>query len=1303
MKKFLSLVLALAMAMSLVVVNTSAKEFTDDEDITYDEAVAVISEIGVVDGYTDGNFNPTNGLTRGAAAKIICNLILGPTTAAELHADTAPFSDVSINNEFAGYIAYCAKEGIISGYADGAFRPANPISGYADGAFRPANPLTGYAFMKMLLGALGYDANYEQYVGSNWSVNVAKQAIGIGLNKGLVEEFNGVDYVTREEAALYAFNTLKATMVDYENKITANVNGAEVTISNTSAKPVTWSEGINEDFPKLVRNDDSDDFMRPANNWVYDKTDIGTYARYDLLVESYTTEVTGKDVYDLLKSGVINDNSLESYLDGDDNTITTANLVRSNNNALNGTGDGVVTEVYLDTDKELITIVSINTYLAQATADYNESKEYAPLNVYLSDANGRNYNVDVEQVKNVVDVTEDTYYQVNVSYKDNATIGEVKVINPVEILEDSTVTKFSSSNSGLGTGRVTKLTTGGEEYKRNVKAFYDDDILDEYDAALLTDATYNVYVDANGYFLGVDLFEGTKNYVFITGYDLSGSNIAVKTADAAGIFLDGTMSNIKVNIKETNDNIADATGHNAAYFDSWSAANATSELNQWYTYTVDASGNYTLKPVVRMTWTKYATGVDQVIRTDNLSIQDNQGNGDRVYGEDATVFITVDTGDVSDTTFRGITDVEGVYTGVQEVEIEIDTTSADALRMGQIFTVYDSDWYVVGAVVLGEAVGADDNLAYILSGAKSEEKKDDTYYWEFDAVMGGQIQTFTAKSKYQSTIQALRPGTVQELRFDGDYVTTIKTLDADDLYINNAAQIDGESVYQMTGLTAGINTLNLQGRTMYITAGRNDVGLALASDAKAVVIQDENNKLDVKTEFSSVGAAIAHLADPDNNTSNGTQYAGNIYAVLDSNGVAQWVVFDSSTALNTGSQAGSGSGSGAQYSYNAWTDVFGQVHATVNYARPAYVPATDNVTVSFDIYADGQYVGRQNTVSMGAGVDQFVYPAGGFGSGVVVQSGAKIELRNVTFMPTEVYTKFVDASGAAVTVDTGSTPTVSTSTAEQVWFGLSAYTTGGTYVVNGTTTTPAPTGTAANAGGQKTVAVKAAGNDFVTVVFTGLTAAPVTHTVTGLTATQFSAINSTINSTNYPADYDNTVTVTATPNTSVADGATVTFTATVTGGYTDAQAYRVVIEKAGISGVVFPGVGNNILTGTKVVTDDVTITAADVKITPVAFTKLIGVTWTKDSVTLSFDGVVNVAANALTEASFADTNATMNSTKTASSVTSVTYTVTGGFLAAGDTLTLDLSKLTHTTYGGDVVSTDGTNVTLVTGGTVTLS
>ena len=200
MKKFLSLVLALVMTMSLVTVSAGAKDFTDSTKIQYAEAVDVMSAVKVIDGYTDGSFNPTATLTRGAAAKIICNLILGPTTASALVADAAPYKDVPTNHTFAGYIAYCQKEGI--------------ISGYADGTFKPANSLTGYAFMKMLLGALGYKADQEGYTGANWSINVAKRALNVGLSDDLVGSFNGVKAVNREEACLYAFNTLKATMVE---------------------------------------------------------------------------------------------------------------------------------------------------------------------------------------------------------------------------------------------------------------------------------------------------------------------------------------------------------------------------------------------------------------------------------------------------------------------------------------------------------------------------------------------------------------------------------------------------------------------------------------------------------------------------------------------------------------------------------------------------------------------------------------------------------------------------------------------------------------------------------------------------------------------------------------------------------------------------------------------------------------------------------------------------------------------------------------------------------------------------------
>ena len=215
MKKFLSLVLALTMALSLVTVSAGTTDFDDDGDITYQEAVTVIAGMGIVDGYSDGTFGPDEALTRGAAAKIICNLILGPTTADALSASSAPFVDVPTTNTFAGYITYCSQQGIISGYADGTFRPTDTLS--------------GNAFMKMLLGALGYDSDKEGYTGANWTVNVIKQAVGIELNDGN-DDFVGSQAVTRQEACLYAFNTLKATMVEYNNNSTVTVG--DITISS---------------------------------------------------------------------------------------------------------------------------------------------------------------------------------------------------------------------------------------------------------------------------------------------------------------------------------------------------------------------------------------------------------------------------------------------------------------------------------------------------------------------------------------------------------------------------------------------------------------------------------------------------------------------------------------------------------------------------------------------------------------------------------------------------------------------------------------------------------------------------------------------------------------------------------------------------------------------------------------------------------------------------------------------------------------------------------------------------------------
>lgn len=513
------------------------------------------------------------------------------------------------------------------------------------GVLRVGNKQCGVILkhLKMLLGALGYDASLEGYTGNNWSINVAKQALGIGLDDGLEVKddavFNGLKAVTREEACLYAFNTLQADLVEYGQRLTTNINGTEVTLSSGGAESRKWTsqksrdenirlDGIiqfaEEYFNKLLRRDTTDKFCRPANTWLYDKVEIGTWTDFTLLVERYTAGVTGKDVYDLLGATAIADNTLLAFIDGADvcsaakaaGKISKEDLVRSNKENVNGTGNGVLTEIFLDTDTEELTISCINTYLAQATDNYVEAKEYAPLKTFMGFKQSHVFNVDVEDVKNVVDVENEEFYRVNISYKDEHVNGEVVILDNVDILEDSTVTKFTASNDGddaSGTlrprRRVTKLTTGGTEYKNNVKAYYDEDVLDTYDQQLLTDASYNVFLDQYGYFIGVDLFEGTKNYVFITGFDRGRSNISVKTADAAGIFLDGTMQQITVNVTDTDKNIerlysnyaagtptADHTDDNAKYFKKWNDSTGLSaigkkggvtngfyNLNQWYT------------------------------------------------------------------------------------------------------------------------------------------------------------------------------------------------------------------------------------------------------------------------------------------------------------------------------------------------------------------------------------------------------------------------------------------------------------------------------------------------------------------------------------------------------------------------------------------------------------------------------------------------------------------------------------------------------------------------------------------------
>ena len=163
LKKILALVLVLGMLLGLCV-NASA-DFTDTDEISYAEAVDVLTAIGVIEGMPDGSFDPKGTLTRAQAAKIIVYLLGAEDLAV---AASASFSDVAADHWAAPYIAYCAAEGI--------------IAGYGDGSFGPSDTLTSYQWAKMLLVALGFDG--DSYLGSAWQIAVAKDAADIELFDG---------------------------------------------------------------------------------------------------------------------------------------------------------------------------------------------------------------------------------------------------------------------------------------------------------------------------------------------------------------------------------------------------------------------------------------------------------------------------------------------------------------------------------------------------------------------------------------------------------------------------------------------------------------------------------------------------------------------------------------------------------------------------------------------------------------------------------------------------------------------------------------------------------------------------------------------------------------------------------------------------------------------------------------------------------------------------------------------------------------------------------------------------------------
>lgn len=739
MKKLLALVLALVMVMGLATVGTSAAkldDYTDKADINYDQAVAVMSAIGVLEGADDGKFRPTAELKRSEAAKIVAYLDRGNNTAQGL-VGVGKFSDVPTNHWAAGYVDYLASSGVIAGKSESTFDP--------DGALKAID------FAKMLLVVLGYDPKIEGLVGNDYKINTSKLAYEAELFKGM-PDVKSDDVLTREQAAQMAFNAIKAATVEYSNKGgEISLNGATVSLgsskfnyvtstlaaaTNISARKLTNSGLTNANsgytvefgekaYPDLLLNETTDDFGRPASEWLFGRVKIGEYVNKDQLVKAYTTAVTGADLFNLLGESKIKNcdgiyymvNGYEVEYEAFDDWkadgakldeqyrtlgIDKSNMIRSNVVPYGFTGNGVLTEVYERKDVygleiDQIIIVSIITYYAKASADYNAKSDtlnfethagaldnlFAPTvkngganaldvqNAVVANGKTAARKVNAADVKEAASIKKDDQFLVRPYWDGNATTGEWRIGEIIipEIAKDVTVTKYSTKDAFDSAMKNLVyegyLVTGGAQ-KDYSKLVYMDT---EGDASLRTyakegkplDSNYNLIYDPYGYVIYAKPVSAETKYVFVTGFDNFNSNLGTSTADAFAIFADGTSGNIKVNIKKTNEAIDDymnvATAKNPGYdaavsmhydhltgapegaFAGSFAGKYHYAYNRWFTYETSgegASAVYTLKPV----YTKGTTAAERgnkprMIMAGNNNTVVNSVNSNSLYTLDA--------------------------------------------------------------------------------------------------------------------------------------------------------------------------------------------------------------------------------------------------------------------------------------------------------------------------------------------------------------------------------------------------------------------------------------------------------------------------------------------------------------------------------------------------------------------------------------------------------------------------------------------------------------------------------------------
>ncbi len=651
LKRALSLALASVMVLGMTVVGTGAS-YTDVTSKQNQEAIEVLQAVGIMVGDDNGNFNPDQKVTRNEMAVVMSNLM---DYRAATYAGTSPFTDVPSWAE--PYVAACWNNGITSGYTKTTYGGSDTVT-------------TSQAAL-MLMKALGY-FQYSSDFGTDWQFATIKQATKIDL-------FDDVDSgvreaMTRNDLAQLVLNALETPTVEAEKDgqdievngvtISSNVKYNYITSKKDYATAIDKNLTSNTDGTKLDGNtvelgeklysgdlkksSTGDNFGRPGSTWTYKSSEIGKYA--DSADGEWTAKVTNKALYDAAGTDAYDNYTWTVYRNGskvaEDNKKADSedpkhagriaafgSSSKTSSERVRTSGEGVLTQVFVDSTKETAVVSLIDTGVAKVTKVTEDSTKgnyevTVSFKTKVQDKNGSNVNPDTKFTTDVKFAKDDiVVYTASADSKEIESMAVAKTVaGKVSAQKNADYTSLDGTKYAYNYAYTGEKLIGNGLYNIEDSKANDNPSVDK-------DAT--LYLDAYGYAVA---FEGktdtAEDYLFVKAIDTAYGDVSAKV-----VFFDGTQKTIDIDQVNDDDAVAfvapstDAKGNPVAGTGTGdpSTKNHVVKANTVYKYTAGSS-DYDLTYVDPM---DSKTGVE--ISNKNPSIKDT-----KIVTDSKTVFVDVE-------------------------------------------------------------------------------------------------------------------------------------------------------------------------------------------------------------------------------------------------------------------------------------------------------------------------------------------------------------------------------------------------------------------------------------------------------------------------------------------------------------------------------------------------------------------------------------------------------------------------------------------------------------------------------------